>query len=134
MTTIYLDTTPLYDLMVPGDQHEQRAKAAFASLPHGARVFVPASTLQELHQLILHRKPKDPSFALRAVSKVADVYPLVFHVEADVRAALQLLGRYQDQPITLADAMLASIAKREGAKVLTFDRRHFGLMGAEVYG
>jgi hypothetical protein len=27
-----------------------------------------------------------------------------------------------------------AMASREGAAVLTFDRHHFGLMGADVYG
>jgi predicted nucleic acid-binding protein len=119
--------------MVPGDQHEARAREAFASLPQEARVIVPAPVLQELHQLIVHRKPRNPSYALRAVTKVLEVYPLVFHTQGDVKTALELLAQYPDQTITLADAMLVSMAKREGARVLTFDHRHFGLMGAEVY-
>lgn len=82
----------------------------------------------------MHRKPRDPSFAFRAVSKIAEAYPLAFHIEADAKAGLEQLRRYQDQTITLTDAVLASMAKREGAKVMTFDTRHFGLMGAEVYG
>ncbi len=118
---------------MPGDQHEARAKDAFASLPREARVLVPALVLQELHQLIVQRKPRDPSFALRAVTKIIKAYPLVFHGEKDIQAALELLTQYQDQTITLADAVLASMAKRNKAQVITFDDRHFGLMGAEVY-
>ncbi len=131
--TILLDTTPLYGILTPGDQHEARAREAFSSLAPNATVQVPVQVLLELHALIVHRKPRDPSYAYRAVNGIANAYPVVFPTEADVEAALELLKQFPDQAITLADALTASMAARVGASVLTFDSRHFSLMGATLY-
>jgi predicted nucleic acid-binding protein len=130
--TIYVDTTPLYGVLTPGDQHELRARELFSSLDH-ASVFVPLTTLLELYSLILYRKPRAPGYAHRAVSKITAAYPTAYPLEADKTAALALLGRYPDQAITLSDAVTACMAKRENAQVMTFDYRHFDLLGAEVY-
>lgn len=130
---VLLDTTPLYGVLTPGDQHEVRAKEAFSSLPADADVRVPVQVLLELHALIVHRKPRDPSYAYRAVRAIADAYPVRFPADTDVQAAMALLQRYPDQAITLADALTASMAAREGAGVFTFDARHFTLMGAALF-
>lgn len=50
----------------------------------------------------------------------------------EVAAALALLERFADQKLTLADATIASMAARAGARVMTFDTRHFALMGASI--
>lgn len=131
--TIFLDTGPLYGLMIPRDQHHHAAVEAFAALD-GAGVQLPFTTALELHRLIVHRKPRDPGLALSVMQRLLERYPLAMPTNEDAEAALELLSRYRDQAITLADAVLASMAARAGARVLTFDRRHFGLLGAEVYG
>jgi predicted nucleic acid-binding protein len=120
--------------MIPRDQHNEAARAAFRSFNSASEVLLPFATLLELHRLIVHRKPADPAFALGVIHKVRQAYPVVVPTAGDLDSGLELLHRYSDQAITLADAVLASMAKNAGAQVLTFDHRHFGLMGAEVYG
>ncbi len=71
--------------------------------------------------------------AQKAVGGVLAVYPLATPQRADVEAGLAALARYGDQPISLVDATTASMAKREGLGVLTFDVRHYRLLGADVY-
>ena len=74
--------------------------------------------------------------AQKAVGGVLAVYPLATLAtpqRADVEAGLAALARYGDQPISLVDATTASMAKREGLGVLTFDVRHYRLLGADVY-
>jgi predicted nucleic acid-binding protein len=47
----------------------------------------------------------------------------------DVPSLRELMRRYRDQPMDLADAALVHVANRQGLrKIFTLDRRHF-----EVY-
>lgn len=131
--TVLLDTAPLYALLIPNDQAHARARAAFGRLPRGVPVLCPLTSALELHRLVLHRKPADPQFALSTLSRVLGTYPLVVPQDQDVSAAIGTLERLPDQRITLADALLVSLARRLRCRVLTFDERHFELLGAERF-
>jgi predicted nucleic acid-binding protein len=126
-----LDTGALYGLLIPRDQHHAEALALFEALPAGERVAIPTSVLLELHRLILYRS-KDPRLALAVLDQLQAAYLLEHPQPEDYAVARRLLGRFDDQTISLADAVLAAMADRLGARVLTFDRRHFGLMGVTV--
>lgn len=130
-----MDTAPMYALLTPADQHHGRAKAAFDHLSaSGEAAFLPYPIATELHNLILYRKPEDPARAERVVTQALCIYPLLLPGEGDVTAALALLRAFGDQKISLTDATLAAMANRLGAKVLTFDTRHFALLKARVFG
>ncbi len=43
------------------------------------------------------------------------------------------LERFSDQRISLIDATIASMAVRLNLRMVMFDKRHFGLMGAKTY-
>ncbi len=48
---------------------------------------------------------------------------------ADVRAACEVIARYEDQKIGIAEASLVILAERYGTdRILTLDSRHFGVM------
>lgn len=51
--------------------------------------------------------------------------------EHDLVRAGQLVERYADLPLGLADAMVIACAERNGGRVLTFDARHFGVVARE---
>jgi predicted nucleic acid-binding protein len=42
-----------------------------------------------------------------------------------------LIGRYADLPLGLTDAMVVACTERNGGRVLTLDRRHFGVVAGE---
>ena len=44
---------------------------------------------------------------------------------------LELVRRYHDLPLGLADAAVIECAERHGGRVLTLDRRHFGVVERE---
>ena len=49
--------------------------------------------------------------------------------ERDLEPVQDIFSKYHDQDIDLADACLLHLAHREDiAKVLTLDRRHFGML------
>ena len=83
----------------------------------------------------MYRKPPRSDagkLAVAAIAKVREVYPTVHPADEDVEAALALLERFAEQKLTLTDATIASMAARAGARVMTFDARHFALMGASI--
>lgn len=43
----------------------------------------------------------------------------------------ELIRRYQDLPLGLADAMVIACAEQHGGRVLTLDLRHFGVVARE---
>lgn len=129
---VFLDTTPTYALLDARDQAHKRALTIFERAAKDT-LLVPLPTALELHGLLMKRKPSDPEAAHTSIRGVLSAYPLVFPTRDDTDAAADLLARYSDQRLTLTDALIASMAAREGAQVLTFDDRHFSLMGVDVY-
>ncbi len=58
-----------------------------------------------------------------------EAWDLVHFGRTDVRAALEVISRYPDQAIGLADASLVVLAARYGTdRILTLDRRHFSIL------
>lgn len=51
--------------------------------------------------------------------------------EEDLPRVRELVGRYRDLPLSLADAVVIACAERNGGRVLTFDRRDFGVVARE---
>src|SRR5690348_11577901 len=52
--------------------------------------------------------------------------------ERDIGRVRQLIARYDDLPLGSADAFVAACAERNGARILTLDRRHFDVVGREL--
>ena len=133
MRGVLLDTGPVYGLLDPRDQYHAEARALFGHLQAEAvpvRIAHPA--LLETHRLMLSRG--DVAQAHGRILAVRLRSPVSYPVAADGDAAYTTLERFNDQRVTLTDATIAAMAARLGLQVATFDRRHFGLMGAEVYG
>ena len=51
--------------------------------------------------------------------------------EDDLGRVRELVGRYADLPLGLADATVIACAERHQRKVLTLDQRHFGVVARE---
>ena len=133
MRGVLLDTGPVYGLLDPHDQYHAEARVLFGRLTVEAtpvRIAHPA--LLETHRLMLSRG--DPARAHGRILAVKDRAPVSYPIAADGDAAYRTLERFDDQRISLTDATIAAMGVRLGLQVVTFDRRHFGLMGAEVYG
>ena len=134
---LYLNTGPLKGLLDSGDQEHERATKLFRAADEaGAQLYSPYPVLLELHRLLLYKKPPRSDAVARAqtvLKYIIAAYPVLHPTEEDILSALATLKRFADQKITLTDATVASMALGKKAKVMTFDRRHFGLMGIEVF-
>jgi uncharacterized protein len=51
--------------------------------------------------------------------------------DADLARIRELVGRYADMPLGLADASVIACAERTTGRILTFDRRDFGIVARE---
>ena len=51
--------------------------------------------------------------------------------EDDLPRIRELISRYADFPLGFSDAAVMACAQRNGGRVLTLDRRHFGVVARE---
>ena len=51
--------------------------------------------------------------------------------EEDLPRIRELVGRYSDLPLGIADASIIACAERTRGRILTFDRRDFGVVARE---
>ena len=124
---VTLDTSALFALLNQRDpDHEPVTEALLAD--HGPYL-VPAGILAEIGYLIEQRLGLDVLDAF-----LADLEQRAFaleHTEPDLRRVRELVRRYADLPLGLADATVIACAERHGGSVLTLDTRHFGVVARE---
>jgi uncharacterized protein len=104
--------------------------AAVAEVVNGSAdaLVVSPYVLAELDYLIATRIGVEAELA--ALQELASgAYELAAFTADDVRAAGAVVDRYRDQAVGLADASIVVLAERHATRrVLTLDRRHFGVM------
>ncbi len=131
-----LDTGPLYALLDSRDGKHGAAVTILKEL-EGANAEVSCAypAALETHRLMLNRERVTVDYAHALIADALEVFPPVLATPEDVDEALESLTRYRDQKITLADATIAAMSRRERQLVVTFDerQRHFQLMGAALY-
>jgi len=121
---ILLDTSGLIAALIP-DEAQHAAAAAVLAADDGPLVLSPF-VLCEADYLLVRR-----GRSLRAEKRLlADVargaYELARFEAADVAVALEVVRRYENLAVGLADASIVVLAARHGTdRVLTLDERHF---------
>ena len=131
---VLLDTGPIYGLLDSRDQYHADARVLFRQLEtEGTPVSVAYPALLEAHRLLLTRPGSGIERAYTRSFGVSDLATVQYPVAADGDSARATLERFSDQRISLTDATIAAMAVRLNLQAVTFDRRHFGLMGAEVF-
>ena len=120
---IVLDTSGLLAALDADQRHHQRAREVLAGDP-GPLLLSPF-VLAELDYLLLERVGLEAERAL--LDEVAGgAYDLVAFGSAEVAEAAELIGRYGELRIGLADASVAVIAAAaRTTRLLTLDERHF---------
>jgi predicted nucleic acid-binding protein len=127
---VLADTGPLYAAADPDDAHHKRARRELRRLAdENHEIVVAYPTLLEAYALVLFRLGKPA--AQQWLEDMADA-ALVNPSAEDYRHAMARVQSLKDQPITLFDALVATLAHRLGAEVWTYDH-HFDSMRVAVW-
>jgi predicted nucleic acid-binding protein len=126
LTALICDTSALlayFDVAEPDHQ----AVVGTIDLERGPLVVSPF-VVAELDYLVASRLGVEPE--LRILDEIASgAWDLASFGAAEVRAACDVIARYEDQKIGITDASLVVLAERYGTdRILTLDSRHFGVM------
>ena len=131
MRGVLVDTGPLYALAIPSDQYYARAKTEQGQIINERLpVFALYPVIAESYSLILRRV--SPPIAHRWVNYLLERVDLLNPTDADFREAIRLVQHYQDQKISLFDALLATLANDLEVALWSFDS-HFDTMRAPVW-
>jgi len=118
---ILTDSGPLVALIHASDQHHQACRKAFRSLDEPLVTVWPAFT-DAMYLLAFSPRAQDNLWKL-IVRNVLSFLPLD---ERDAPRMRELMERYHDLPMDLADAALVRVAERERMRrVFTVDAKHF---------
>lgn len=125
---VVCDTSGLLAYFNDRDPDHERVSRAMANLD-GTLVLSPF-VLAELAYLVATRLGVNAELALiEEVSSGAFELPPI--TASDLRRMREVIGKYADQHIGLADASLVVLAHQfEAHHILTLDRRHFGVVRA----
>lgn len=128
---VLADTGPLYAAVDADDQYHTRAQDELKRIElEGFLVVVPYPSLLEAYTLIL-RRLGIPA-AIRWLDDVLAGGVLQSAGPDDYIQATRIVHSFEDQPLTLVDAVLAQLGARLDVPVWTYDH-HFDLMGVEVW-
>ena len=123
MTAVLVDAGPLIALLDRADPHHERCAAALRSLSDPLVSVWPVLT-EAMYLLGFSWPAQDGLWDLLA-SEAITLAPLD---RADAPRMRELMSKYRDLPMDLADAALVRVAERERLRrVFTLDRRHFDL-------
>ena len=90
---------------------------------------VPAGSLCEIGHLI--RRRNDPATLDGVIADIQDGAFVLDCGDEDLGRIRELLARYADLRLGFTDAAVIACAERNRGKVLTFDRRDFGVVARE---
>jgi uncharacterized protein len=118
---ILVDAGPLVALVHAGDRHHDRCREAARVIRDPVGTVWPVVT-EAMYLLNFSWRAQDSLWELMEGAKM-EVLPLG---ATDSRRMRELMRKYQDLPMDLADAALVTVAEREGiARIFTLDRRDF---------
>lgn len=118
---ILLDAGPLVAIVDASDQHHRRCVGALQEVDRPLGTVWPVVT-EALYRLF--DVPGGQDAVLEMLERQA--VRLMALDEGDVPRIRELIAKYRDQPMDLADAALVRVAEREGLDtVFTIDRRDF---------
>jgi predicted nucleic acid-binding protein len=127
---VLADTGPLYAAADPDDAHHKRSRRELRRLADEKQeIMVAYPTLLEAYTLVLFRLGE--TAALRWLEDMAGA-ALVNPSAEDYRHAVVRAQSLKDQPITLFDALVATLAVRLDLEVWTYDH-HFDAMRVAVW-
>jgi predicted nucleic acid-binding protein len=131
MPAVLADTGPLYAAVDPSDQFHRRARAELGDFENRSlTVWIAYPTLLETYTLVLRRLGMQA--AHRWIEEILAGAALMNPSPRDYAEAARSVRGYADQPLTLFDAVLATLSRRLELPVWTYDH-HFRIWGVQVW-
>jgi predicted nucleic acid-binding protein len=124
---VTLDSSALLAALDAGDRHHSSIVTAI-NAEHGALI-VPVGIMSEVAYFV-ERDLGQRALAGLMEDILSGAYSLDY-LDSSWPRVLELIRRYEDLPLGLADAAVIECAERHGRRVLTLDRRHFGVVERE---
>lgn len=90
---------------------------------------IPGAVLGEIGHLVASRGV--PSSLAAFLDDIARGIYLLDCGEPDIARVRSLIERYDDLPLGLVDAAVIACSERNGGRVATLNRRHFGVVARE---
>jgi len=129
--TVLTDTGPLYSALDPSDDNHDRARGDIELLnAEGIGIMVAYTTSCECYSLVLYKLGIGAAHGW--LREVRDHASLINPTPADFEEAAELISSHQDQALSMFDAVTASLSRRLGLPVWTYDH-HFDVMRVEVW-
>ena len=126
-SVIVLDTSGLLAALASNDKHHLEATSVLDA--DAGPFLIPAGILAEVGYMV---ETKLGSRVLGAFLDDLIEGAFTFECdEADLLRIRELVGRYEDMPLGVADAAVIACAERTEGAILTFDRRDFGVVARE---
>lgn len=133
MTRIFTDTSYWFSLAVRADGNHARTLALTLELQaNGALLYLSELIVAETHRLILHKLgiQAGRKFLERLILQVEKGFVHVLPVTWEIVVqAEDILTKYADQDLTLADATSGVLIRRHGLDAIASYDRHFEMMG-----
>jgi predicted nucleic acid-binding protein len=118
---ILVDAGPLIALIHEDDDEHQRCREAFAAMNEPLGTVWPA-VAEAMYLLSFSSQAQDALWEMIETG-VVDILPLGVD---DIGRMKELMRKYRDLPMDLADAALVRVAERERlSRIFTLDRRDF---------
>jgi predicted nucleic acid-binding protein len=128
---VLADTSPLYSALDPSDDDHDRAREDIERLnAEGIGIMVAYTTLCECYSVILYKLGIGAAHGW--LREVRDHASLINLTPADFEEAADLVATYQDQALSMFDGVTASLSRRLGLPVWTYDH-HFDVVWVEVW-
>lgn len=121
MRGVLVDAGPLVALLDRSDVHHQRVVDVLAEI-HEPLLTVWPAVVEAMYLLSFSRRAQNALWEMIETGTV-DLLPID---RSDVPRMRELMEKYRDLPMDMADAALVHVAEREGLRrVLTLDQRDF---------
>lgn len=129
---VVCDTGAVYALYDADDQHHEECKAVVST--ERGPFFLPVALISEIDYLLTSRLGGDAALDfLESIQSGA--FTLVGIMPEDLVRCRELVAKYRDLPLGLADASVVATAERLGIKTLfTVDQRHFRAVQPHGFG
>ena len=127
---LFVDTSGWYPAVVAGTpDHPRVAQALSDRVRQGVRIVTTNLVVAETHALLLRRVGRAP--ALEFVRRVGESPNLVVASGPDIEglAVRDWLTRFDDQDLSLTDAVSFTVMRQRGMREVLGLDRHFGVAG-----